>query len=527
MNKTNRKFLLGLAILSFGLASCANKSNVSSKSEEAVSSASSEVSVSSEASSSSSFSSSSSLAGWVDYAGNGVVSLGLDYVGHSFWTDGVEQVTLYKTIDGDTAHFTTSSKNDAGETLLKARFYGIDTPESTGKVQAWGKPASNYTKEVLKEANSKGTIVISSPSKVYGAPSADSTGSRYVSLVWIHESKKNAPYNELKLLNLMIVQEGYSWVKNVSDFPEYSDTFYAAETQAKNYKLNLFGTDPDPLFNYGGYTNVSLLDIKNEVVASLKDSSHKNAYDNVKVTVQGTVAGYSNHIIYIQDFCSYLDDSGQPLYYDDSGNSIYQDKIDQGITGEYAGINIFAGMSAISDKYTTVGNYIQVSALALESDFGFQLTSGTFPAISYDENDAQVLIKAKDNTEEHALHTFEYTSAELTTAVKSGNYEALNCLVSVTDPVEVVGGYDSDSAHGLYISKDYSDWSVYFSFTYQPDPKDTALKWTTYEKFVGESFLFSGVLGLHTTTSGKDRLNLYPSKSSDMVWQKATSSEAA
>ena len=121
--------------------------------------------------------------GWIDYASDGSVKLNLDYVGHSFWTDGIEQVTLHSTIDGDTAHFTTSTKSEKGETLLKARFYGIDTPESTGKVQPWGKPASKYTSEILERANKKGTIVVSSPTSVYEAPSADSTGSRYVSLV--------------------------------------------------------------------------------------------------------------------------------------------------------------------------------------------------------------------------------------------------------------------------------------------------------------------------------------------------------
>ncbi len=504
MKRLNTKLILALACSLFGLVGCTNTPAATSSSETDTAT-------------------SSGLGEFIDYASDGSVQLKLDYSGHSFWTDGIEQVTLYKTIDGDTAHFNTTTKNSAGENLLKARFYGIDTPESTGKVQPWGKPASKYTSGILNNAAKNGTIVISSPSSTYTAPSADSTGSRYVSLVWVNETKKNAAYNELKLLNLMIVQNGYSWVKSVSDIPDYVDTFYAAETQAKNWKLNLFGDEDDPTYNYGGYQTVSLLDIKNEVVAHLKDENHANAFDNVKVTVQGTVAGFANHIIYIQDYCSYLSESGEPLYYDEDGNSIYADKIAAGITGEYAGINIFVGMSAIPSKFTTVGNYIQVSALALESDFGFQLTSGTFPSVSYDENDAQLLIKAKDNTEEHKLYTFEYTSAELTAAVKGSNYEALNCRVSVTDAVKVVDGYDSDSAHGLYISKDYSDWSVYFTFNYRPDPNDSAYMWSTYAKFVGESFLFSGVLGLHTTTSGKNRMNIYPSNSNDIVWQKGAS----
>ena len=542
MKNVKSKLLLTLACLSFGLTGCgltpsqSSGGDVSSSSsaqdDEPVSSVSESSSTSDSSSSadssndSTSASESSSSSEFIDYASDGSVKLNLDYAGHSFWTDGIEQVSLYKTIDGDTAHFNTTSTNAAGENLLKARFYGIDTPESTGKVQPWGKPASKYTSEILTKASKNGTIVISSPSSTYTAPSADSTGSRYVSLVWINETKKNAPYDELKLLNLMIVQNGYSWVKSVSDVPDYVDTFYAAESQAKAWKLNLFSGEDDPTFNYGGYQTVSLLDIKNEVVAHLKDDSHANAFDNVKVTVQGTVAGFANHIVYIQDYCSYVNDSGEPLYYDDEGKSIYEDKINAGVLGEYAGINIFVGMSAIPSKFTTVGNYIQVSALALESDFGFQLTSGSFQTIPYDENDAQLLIRAADNTEEHKLYTFEYTSSELSNAVKSNNYEALNCRVSVTDAVEVTGGYDSDSAHGLYISNDSSDWSVYFTFNYQPDPNDTALSWNTYAKFVGESFLFSGVLGLHTTTSGNNRMNIYPSKSSDIVWQKSATEGA-
>ncbi len=504
MKKKPLLFILASAAL-FSLASCASNGGGDVSSSEAPASSSA---------------TSSSTAEFIDYAGNGTVTLSLDYKDKNFWTDGVEQVSLYSTIDGDTAHFTTKEKNSKGDTVLKSRFYGIDTPESTGKVQPWGKPASIYTSTILEKANENGTIVVSSPSKEYGAPSPDSTGSRYVSLIWVNETVKNAPKESLKLLNLMIVQDGYSWVKNVSDFPEYTETFYAAETQAKNLGLHLFGTDDDPYYNYGSYTNVSLLDLKTEMVASIKDSSHKNAYDNAKVTVQGTVAGYSNHILYIQDYCSYVDDEGNPLYYNDKGESIYDDQIKAGILGEYAGINIFVGMSAIPSKYTKVNTYIQVSALASDSKFGFQLTDATFPTLSYDENDAQVLIKAENNTEEHQLHTFEYTSAEVNQLIADQNFESLNCFVKVSDAVTVTGGYDSDGSVTLYTGEDSSSFSVYFGFAYQPDPDDTIVKWTTYEKFVDKSFYFSGVFGLHESTSGTKHFNIYPSKSTDVVYNK-------
>ena len=218
----------------------------------------------------------------------------------NFFEDGIGEVELYTAIDGDTAHF--KMLGDTNGELLKARFYGIDTPESTGKVQEYGKAASNFTKEKLKNADENGTIVVSSPFFEYKTPELDSTGGRYLSLIWINEEKEHAPISELKCLNLMIVQEGYSWVKNLNEIPSYVDTFTKAEEQARNLKLNLFSGEPDPLFNYGDYVDVSLLELKNAVINSLKDPNYVNPYDGENVRIQGTVAGYVDNILYLQDF---------------------------------------------------------------------------------------------------------------------------------------------------------------------------------------------------------------------------------
>ena len=145
LNMKKRSLLFVLTALCLGLAACNDTPTPSSSTEDEQPASSISSEQSSDSSISSEQPSESSSMGWIDYASDGSVKLNLDYVGHSFWTDGIEQVTLHSTIDGDTAHFTTSTKSEKGETLLKARFYGIDTPESTGKVQPWGTPASKYT----------------------------------------------------------------------------------------------------------------------------------------------------------------------------------------------------------------------------------------------------------------------------------------------------------------------------------------------------------------------------------------------
>lgn len=381
---------------------------------------------------------------WVDYAadgydfdGDGVISdseqcrLTLDYAGHDFYADGVGQVTLKTCIDGDTAHFypvVTTTSSDA----IKSRFWGIDTPESTGRIQEWGQAASNYTKSILKEADANGTIVVSSANLTYASPNVDSTGSRYVSLIWVSLDTPNCPYNELMLLNLMIVQNGYSYVKSISDLPDYGTIFVAAETQARLWELHLWSSEDDPLFNYGDYEVTSLLDLKHYIEKVLEGEELEEGetdYSGAKVQVTGTIVGYSDGILYLQAF--YTEDEGA------NGNVLnpYTNE-----AGEYAGINIYCGMSSIPSKFKTIGNYISVCAVFQNSEnFGCQLTGaeGHFKSIESleDEDDAHVILTADENVEDQQLYTFGYSVDELNAHLSSGDieekYENFQCYSSL------------------------------------------------------------------------------------------------
>ena len=435
-------------------------------------------------------------AGWVDYASNGSVVLGLDYHGRNFYTDGIEQVTLWQTIDGDTAHFTPKSGGDT----IKSRFYGIDTPESTGKVQEWGYEASEYTSNILRKAK---TIVVSTAQADYGAPQADSTGTRYVSLIWVNMEKQNAEVNELHLLNLDIVQVGLSNVKNVSSMPDYVDSFYAAENQARDYKINMFSGLPAPHYNYGDYEDASLLDIKQAVVKQLREGT-ANAYDNKKVRVHGTVAGFANNILYIQDFFPTLDEDGNEQV-DGQGN----------IIGEYAGINIFVGMSAIPSKYTTPNTYIQVSGLAKDSQFGFQITDTSFPTVSYADRDAKVILRPAANTEEHALHVFQYSVAELAEIANTLDFASLYCAFELTDNLTVRDVNNTDSGNN-YVYFNEVGAVGYYKFVYTPYPDRPQVQWDA-ERLVGKTFKISGVIATHTTTKGVLQIQITLRNSNDLV----------
>ena len=64
-----------------------------------------------------------------------------------------QQVTVKTYVDGDTAHFyVPETVCESG--VLKGRFLAINTPESTGKIEEWGKRAAAFTREKLSAATS-------------------------------------------------------------------------------------------------------------------------------------------------------------------------------------------------------------------------------------------------------------------------------------------------------------------------------------------------------------------------------------
>ena len=449
-------------------------------------------------------------ANWVDYAHDGTVSLQLDYQGRDFYKDGIGEVTLKSAIDGDTAHFypvVTATSN----LPVKARFYGIDTPESTGRVQPYGKPASNFTKEKLKKAAADGTIVVSSAQNDYGAPNPDSTGERYVSLVWINETKKNAAFNELYLLNLEIVQEGLSWVKNVQDMPQYADTFYAAERQAQTYKLNLHSGEDDKTFNYGGYEDTSLLDLKVATENYIKDKDYQSEFDNAKVRIRGTVSGFSNGTLYIQS------------YFTEEESADVRGEQNAVKGGEYAAINIFCGMSTVPTKYKTFNTYIEICCIAQHSEnFGFQLTGaeGHFPIVESEakEDDCKIILKADENVDDQQITYLPYTAAALSQVASSGGSECLFCAVELTDTVECSKFYISDNGKEITLSFKNCAFKAYLTSQYAGDPAKPYTYWNTEADFVGKKFTMKGVYAYHQAQSGNISYQFVFNTPKDLVW---------
>lgn len=192
----------------------------------------------------------------------------------------VAKVTVHAAIDGDTTHFNVPT-SIVSTGILKARYLGINTPESTGIIEPWGKKASNYTKETLAEATS---IYIESDNSTWNV---DSTGGRYLVWVWY----KTDEMTDYRNLNIEILQQGLAFGSNAAD-NTYSEYTMGALNQAKALKLYVFSKAKDPDFYYGGAQNVTLKELK----------LNYGLYKDKLVRFEGVVVKRSGATVYMEEY---------------------------------------------------------------------------------------------------------------------------------------------------------------------------------------------------------------------------------
>lgn len=193
-------------------------------------------------------------------------------------------------IDGDTTHFYID-KSEIEEGFFKARYLGINTPESTGVMEPWGKKASEYTKTQLMKATS---IIAESDTATWNL---DSTGGRYLVWIWY----KTSETEEYRNLNLEILQQGLAYGSNVSS-NTYGEYALAALNQAKALKYHVFSKDKDPDFYYGGAITLSLKELKSNTYWDAENNRYKNKYEGLLVKFEGVVAKQIGPTIYIEEY---------------------------------------------------------------------------------------------------------------------------------------------------------------------------------------------------------------------------------
>ncbi len=310
-----------------------------------------------------------------------------------------QEVTVKTYVDGDTTHFhVPANVNDTG--VLKARYIAINTPESTGKIEEYGKKASNFTREKLSSAVS---IIIESDESTWNL---DSTGGR--NLVWVWYKTSDA--EDYRNLNIEILQNGLA-IASSSANNRYGETCMAAIAQAKAQKLNIYSGQKDPDFYYGEAVELTLKELRMNV----------EAYTGVKVAFTGVITMNNNNGVYIEDY-----DEETGMYY---GISIYYGF---GLPGEGLDVLTVGNESRIvgTVQYYEAGGTYQVAGLTYrqmkpdDPNNIQKISSGHEP--SYTLTDAETFISKKTLTTEEGEATFDYAALALGTSLEMKNLKVKN-----------------------------------------------------------------------------------------------------
>lgn len=223
-------------------------------------------------------------------------------------------VTVRNYVDGDTTHFNIStSEIDTG--ILKARYLAVNTPESTGTVEPYGKVASNFTHETLQAAlDNGGSVLLESDTSTWDK---DSTGTRYTVWVW-YKPSANAEYRNL---NLELLQEGLGRASN-AEGNVYGTVCANALRQAQQLKYRVHDDSvKDETFYYGDAIPLTLKELRSNVTD----------YIGKKVAFDGVVVLDNNNGVYVEDYDENDDISyGMYAYYGFTRNSDLKDILSVG-----------------------------------------------------------------------------------------------------------------------------------------------------------------------------------------------------
>lgn len=306
----------------------------------------------------------------------------------------------YSHVDGDTSHFEVPREFDATG-KVKARYLAVNTPESTGQIQEWGKAASRFTEEKLSAAHS---IIIESDGSSWNY---DGNG-RYLCWVW-YQPTAGAAY---RCLNIELLQNGLGVGSSASE-GRYGTAAVAAIAQATREKLYMFSGEKDPEFPYGEAASVTLKELRTNI----------SQYVGQRVSVEGIITYNSDYTAYIESY-----DAETDMYY---------------------GMQVFYGYNSQLINVLAKGAMLRIVGVVGEHYGSYQITDLKYnrmkpddPAntaqlstghdIAYGEISAATYTGDKTITVGDEEKTFKYAELAVATSVSMKNLKVTK--VSTTQP---------------------------------------------------------------------------------------------
>lgn len=137
------------------------------------------------------------------------------------------EATVKRVVDGDTL-VVNINKED-----YKVRIIGVNTPESTTKIETYGKEASNFTKSIMTLGK-----------KIYLEKDVSETDKygRLLRYVWLEVPNEIDRNNiENKMFNAILLKNGYAQVATYPPDVKYVDYFTNIQKEAKKKNIGLWG----------------------------------------------------------------------------------------------------------------------------------------------------------------------------------------------------------------------------------------------------------------------------------------------
>ena len=310
-------------------------------------------------------------------------------------------------VDGDTSHFNVPKDFDASG-LVKVRYLAVDTPETTGQIEEWGKAASRFTKEKLSTAAS---IVLESDSDRW---TFDGNG-RYLCWVWY----KPEGATEYRNLNIELLQNGLG-VGSKSLDTRYGQMAVDAISQASREKLHVFSGEKDPEFPYGGATAVTLRELRTNV----------DNYVDTRVSVEGIVTYNSDYTAYIEAYDAETDMYyGMQVFY--GYNSSLINVLEQGSLVRVVGVvsNYYGTYQIMDLKYNPMRPDDPSNTWQLESGY-----EPAFTEVTAEEYAGSKTIETEDGSK-----TVSFQQLAVSTSISMKNLEVKDIWTTVNPSASDVG----------------------------------------------------------------------------------------
>lgn len=341
------------------------------------------------------------------------LKLTAEYEGKDFITDGIGVASVQRYVDGDTTMFNVS------DTSITVRYLGINTPESTYRIEPWGFEASKVNKKLFKDCLDAGGKVVLQADPSSGR--TDSNG-RYLAWVWLISADGDS-----KLLNLEIAELAYSQVKCDTNALYYTNLLAASQPLVAA-KVRVYG-EKDPSYDYNKEgIQMSIKEVRETYGTPDQIEAYSKGGETTSTSGELIVSGAGTLVVI----------SGTVVRKNGEKNAYIQ-QYDES-TGKYYGIYVYGGYNAISKLI--VGANVEITA-----KIGYYYGSLQLTDLTSDRRIKLYNLNGDVNS---------YEEMEASDVNDINKYSQIGRLVKISN-LTVTGYSDADNTNAITINTSYTD----------------------------------------------------------------------